>query len=134
MYKLKWQGKKCQGGPWLTSIHLSSFVCLYALRKNKKLSYFIQFIFTVLLKVSKSRKRNTLSLILLKDERWRIFLYWKMPQRSFYGRIQDAIICFRDLLTFITKDHSFSIQCLNDLQFMKTRYSSQCQSWHQLSV
>ena len=49
MYKLKWQGKKCQGGPWLTSIHLSSFVCLYALRKNKKLSYFIQFIFTVLL-------------------------------------------------------------------------------------
>ena len=55
-----------------------------------------------LLKVSKSRKKNMLSLILPKNERWGIFMYWKMPQRSFFGRIQDAIICFRDLLTFTT--------------------------------
>ena len=27
-------------------------------------------------------------------------MYWKLPQRSFFGRIQDAIICFWDLLTF----------------------------------
>ena len=26
-------------------------------------------------------------------------MYWNMPQRSFFGRIQDAIICFWDLLT-----------------------------------
>ena len=43
-----------------------------------------------------------LSWILPKNERWGNFMYWKMPQRSFFGRIQDAIICFRDLLTFST--------------------------------
>ena len=41
-----------------------------------------------------------LSLILPKNERRGIFMYWKVPQRSFFGRIQDAIIRFRNLLTF----------------------------------
>ena len=41
----------------------------------------------VVLKVSKSRKQNMLSQILPKNERWGIFQYIKMPQRSFFGRI-----------------------------------------------
>ena len=40
------------------------------------------------------------SLILPKNERWENFQYMKLSQRSFLGRIQDALICFRDLLTF----------------------------------
>jgi len=44
-----------------------------------------------------------LSWILPKNERWGNFMYWKLPQRSFFERIQDAIICFWDLLTFSTK-------------------------------
>ena len=27
-------------------------------------------------------------------------MYWKLSQRSFFGRIEDTIICFRDCLTF----------------------------------
>ena len=27
-------------------------------------------------------------------------MYWKLPQRSFFGRIEDTINCFRYLLTF----------------------------------
>ena len=50
-------------------------------------------------KVRKSRKK-LLSWILLKNEHWGNFIYWKLPQRSFFGRIQDALICFWDLLTF----------------------------------
>ena len=52
------------------------------------------------LKVRKSRKKNILSCILPKNERWGNFMYWKLPQHSFFGRIQEAIICFWDLLTF----------------------------------
>ena len=44
------------------------------------------------LKVRKSRKKNMLSWILPKNERWGNFMYWKMPHLSFFGRIQDAII------------------------------------------
>ena len=54
----------------------------------------------ILLKVSKSQKQIMASWILPKNERWGIFQYIKLPQRSFFGRIQDAIICFWDLLTF----------------------------------
>ena len=39
-------------------------------------------------------------LIIPKNERWGIFQYMKLPQHLFFGRIQDAIICFQDLLTF----------------------------------
>ena len=39
------------------------------------------------IKVSKSRKENMLSQILQKNERWGIFQYIKMPQRSFFWRI-----------------------------------------------
>jgi hypothetical protein len=53
-----------------------------------------------IVKVSKSRKKNMLSSILPKNERWGNFQYIKLPQRSFFGRIQDAIIWIRDLLTF----------------------------------
>ena len=40
-----------------------------------------------LLNVSKSRKKDMMSQILQKNERWGIFMYWKMPQRSFFWRI-----------------------------------------------
>ena len=55
---------------------------------------------TCSLKDQKIAKKNMMSWILPKNERWGNFMYWKMPQRSFFGRIQDAIICFWDLLTF----------------------------------
>ena len=42
------------------------------------------------LKASKSHKR------------WGNFQYIKLPQRSFFGRIQDSIFSFRDFLTFTT--------------------------------
>ena len=38
-------------------------------------------------KVSKSRKQ---------------FMYWKLSQRSFFGRIEDTIICFRDCQVSLT--------------------------------
>ena len=38
--------------------------------------------------------------ILPKNERWDNFQYIKVYQRSFFGRIEDTIICFRDCLTF----------------------------------
>ena len=40
------------------------------------------------------------SWILPKPERWGNFQYIKLPQRLFFGRIQEAIIWFQDLLTF----------------------------------
>ena len=52
------------------------------------------------LKVSKSRKKNMVSSILPNNERWDNFMYWKLSQRSFFGRIEDTIICFWDFLTF----------------------------------
>ena len=50
-------------------------------------------------KVSKSQKQIMATWIRSKNERWGIFQYIKLPRRSFFGRIQDAIICFWDLLT-----------------------------------
>ena len=52
------------------------------------------------LKVSKYRKQFMLSSILPKNERWDNFMYRKLSQRSFFGRIEDTIICFRDCLAF----------------------------------
>ena len=40
------------------------------------------------------------SSILPKNERWDNFQYIKFSQRSFFGRIEDTTICFRDCLTF----------------------------------
>ena len=40
------------------------------------------------------------SSILPKNERWDNFQYKKLSQRSFFGRIEDTIICFRYCLTF----------------------------------
>ena len=40
------------------------------------------------------------SSILPKNERWDNFMYWKLSQGSFFGRIKDTIICFRDCLNF----------------------------------
>ena len=54
-----------------------------------------------LLNVSKSRKKDMMSQILQKNERWGIFMYWKMPQRSFFWRIWNNIFFFRDLPTFM---------------------------------
>ena len=59
------------------------------------------------LKVRKSRKENMLSWILPKNERWGNFMYWKITQRLFFGRIQDAIVCFWDLLTFSRARHDW---------------------------
>ena len=66
---------------------------------------------TILLKVRKSQKKNMLSWILPKNKRWGHFMYWKLPQRSFFGRIQDTIICFWDLLTF--SRHMNSVHNIN---------------------
>ena len=52
------------------------------------------------LKVRQSRKQIMVSSILPKNERWDNFQYIKLSQRSFFGRIEDTINCFRDLLTF----------------------------------
>ena len=57
------------------------------------------------LKVSKSQKKNLVSSILPKNERSSLsYVSTEGTQdsefRSIFGRIQDAIICFRDLLTF----------------------------------
>ena len=46
------------------------------------------------LKVSKSQKKIMTSWIHPKNERWGIFQYIKLPQRSFFGRIQDIIFFF----------------------------------------
>ena len=46
------------------------------------------------LKVSKSQKQIMASWILPKNERLGIFQYIKLPQRSFFGRIQDNIFFF----------------------------------------
>ena len=40
------------------------------------------------------------SSILPKNECWDNFRYIKLSQCSFFGRIEDTINCFRDLLTF----------------------------------
>ena len=40
--------------------------------------------------------------ILPTNELWGNFQYTKLPQRSFFGRIQDNIYFFRDFLTFTT--------------------------------
>ena len=41
------------------------------------------------------------SWILPKNEQWGIFQYIKLPQRSFFGRIQDNIIFFQNFLTLV---------------------------------
>ena len=46
------------------------------------------------------------SSFLPKNERWYNFHYIKLSQRSFYGRIEDTINCFRDLLTFNNQEIS----------------------------
>ena len=55
------------------------------------------------------------SSILPKTKRWDNFQYIELSQRSFFGRIQDAIICFWDLLTFIYIQVNFKSQ--NSLLF-----------------
>ena len=49
-----------------------------------------------LLKVRKSRKKNMLPWIIPKNESWGNFMYWKLPQRSFFGRILDIKKSFRN--------------------------------------
>ena len=46
-----------------------------------------------------------MSWILQKNECWGNFQYIKMPQRSFFWRIQDTKIFFWDLPTFTNLDH-----------------------------
>ena len=72
---------------------------------KKQKDYNLQSIFKIFydlmaLKVSKSQKQIMASWILPKNERWGNFQYIKLPQRSFFGRIQDNIFSFRDFLTF----------------------------------
>ena len=45
-------------------------------------------------------KKIMVSSTLPKNERWDNFRYIKLSQRSFFGKIEDTINCFRDLLTF----------------------------------
>ena len=53
-----------------------------------------------LVKVSKSQKQIMASWILPKNEHLVNFQYTKLPQRSFFERIQDNIFLFWDFLTF----------------------------------
>ena len=69
--------------------------------RKSKLRKFQKFYIQDWLKVRKSRKQIMVSSILPKNERWDNFHYIKLSQRSFFGRIEDTINCFRDLLTFI---------------------------------
>ena len=64
-------------------------------------------------KGQKYQKQIMGSWILPNNECWGNFMYWKLPQRSFFGRIQDVIICFWDLLTFSTR-HSMVLICIKD--------------------
>ena len=68
---------------------------LHVFREGHKISQIFE-----ATKGQKISEKNLLSWILPKNERWGNFKYWKLPQRLFFGRIQDAIICFWDLLTF----------------------------------
>ena len=69
-------------GSWLTSP-----------KKEERYSIFI-------LKVRQSQKQIVVSSILPKNDRWDNFIHWKLSQRLFFGRIEDTIHCFWDLLTF----------------------------------
>ena len=51
-------------------------------------------VISLMLKVSKSQKQIMASWILPKNERWGNFQKIKLPQRSFFGRIQDNIFFF----------------------------------------
>ena len=53
------------------------------------------------IKVKQSRKQILESSILPKNERCDNFHYMKLSQRSSFGRIEETINCFRDLLTFM---------------------------------
>ena len=57
-------------------------------------------------KGQKISKKKYVILDSSKNEYWGNSIYWKLPQHSFFGRIQDAIICFWDLLTFRVATHS----------------------------
>ena len=59
------------------------------------------------LKVSKSQKEIMASWILPTSERWGNFLYIKLPQHSFFGRIQDNIFFYWDFLNEKIKSRSF---------------------------
>ena len=52
------------------------------------------------LKVRQSRKQIMVSSILPKNESWDNFQYIKLSQRLFFGRFEDTINCFRNLLIF----------------------------------
>ena len=65
------------------------------------------------LKVRQSRKQIMVSSILPKNERWDNFQYIKLPQRSFFGRIEDTINCFPDLLTFRNSSKYMTVEFRN---------------------
>ena len=82
---------------------------MHIIKVPKKLKYFLfndcqrqpnNAIGRPLLKVRQSRKQIMMSSILSKNECWDNFSYIKLSQRSFFGRIEDTINCFQDLLTF----------------------------------
>ena len=56
-------------------------------------------LFQLPLKVCKSQKQIMASWILPKNERWGNFQYIKLPQRSFFGRIQDNIYFFFEIFS-----------------------------------
>ena len=51
-------------------------------------------------KVRQSQKQIMVSSILPNNDCWDNFQYTKLSQHSFFGKIEDTINCFRDLLTF----------------------------------
>ena len=77
-------------------------------------------------KVRQSRKQIMVSSILLKNERWDNFQYIKLSQRSFFGRFEDTINCFWDLLTFRKVEISFilALHCNIKIHFFSNTETS----------
>ena len=69
----------------------------------KKIFHFV----LTLLKVSKSRKQFIVSSIFPKNEQNSLSFFFTQDSEfcSFFGRIEDTIIFFRDCLTFKTTQH-----------------------------
>ena len=83
----------CKLLPINQNLHFNFWIQQY----NSKIQ---ETIFLLWLKVSKSRKQIMVSSVLPKNERWDNFHYIKSSQCSFFGRIEDTIICFWHFLTF----------------------------------
>ena len=92
----------------------------------------------VVLKVSESRKQFLVSSILPRNTCWDNFQCIKLSQRSFFVRIEDTIICFRNCLTFsdpqivwpsaVPENHSAENLIFENFSFYASVF--RLNSWH----